>query len=49
MATNYYVLEGSASGNTLRVVIHIEVPAPPASNEAGIEWQTVVAGYVAAS
>lgn len=39
MTTDYYTLEGSGLGNSVRVVIHIDVPG--SNNAAGIPWQTV--------
>lgn len=44
MASQYVVLDGSDESNTVRVVVHTDVPAA-GSNVAGTQWQTAVAQW----
>ena len=42
--TQYYALEGARNNNSVRVIIHLAVPA--GDNAAGVSWQSVAADYV---
>lgn len=41
--TQYYALEGAAAGNSVKVVIHIQVPGT--NNAVGVAWSSVAADY----
>ena len=41
--TQYYALAGSARGNSVKVVIHIQVPGT--NNAAGVAWSSIAADY----
>jgi hypothetical protein len=44
MASQYVVLEAGEKENTVRVVVHTDVPAS-GTNYVGTQWQAAVAGY----